>query len=140
MPYPPNLNTSDPRSPEYDHYDRDEAMDIIDAARHQVICATEALYNAFSAWEDLSVTDTGQDDAAALAPRIAELAGAFPACLENGYNPVSLRIAGELLEMAQLLMTLRATTRSRYLHKDLMGHVATVRALVSAIKQTEAKL
>lgn len=139
MPYPPNLNTSDPRSPEYDHYDRDEAMGIIDAAREQVSRATEALYDAFAVWEDLSVTDTGQDDAAALAPRIADLAAAFPACLENGYNPVSLRIADDLLLMAMRLMKLRATTRSKHFHADLRDQVRLVGSYISAIEKEEAR-
>lgn len=139
MPYPPNLNTTDPRSPEYDHYDRDEALGRIEEARADIWRAVDDICAASSVWEDLTATEPHQDWAAALAPRIADLATAFPACLENGNNPVLLSIADDLLQMALRLMKLRATTRSQHFHADLRDQVRLVGGYISAIEKEEAR-
>jgi hypothetical protein len=79
LPYPENLNTSDPRSPEYEHHDRDLAEAAIDEANLLLSQAGDAIYNAACKWEDCKVTDQSQEEAAAVAVKIAALANDFPA-------------------------------------------------------------
>lgn len=139
MPYPPNLNVTDHRSPEYAFFDEDEALGRIEEAKADLRNAVDDICAASSVWEDLTVTDPHQDYAAALAPRIADLATAFPVALDAGNNPVSFSIADDLLQMALRLMKLRATTRSAHFHADLRDQVRLVGGYISAIEKEEAR-
>jgi hypothetical protein len=137
--YPDNLNTTDPRSPEYPHHDRDEAEAAIDSAHEELRGAVGDVCLAASEWEDLFVREKEQQEAAELAPHIAALATDFPACLERGANPTGLTIAGELLDIALRLMKCRLTTRSRHMHGDILNHVLLLRGYVTAIEQEEGR-
>lgn len=139
MPYPCNLNTSDHCSPEYAFFDEDEALGRVEDANADISRATEALYDALTAWEDVTASQPHQDYAAALAPRIADLATAFPDALNAGYNPVSFSLADDLLQMALRLMKLRATTRSAHFHADLRDQVRLVGGYISALEAEEAR-
>lgn len=137
--YPENLNTSDPRSPEYDHYDRDEDEAAIDNAHEELRGAVGDVCLAASKWEDLFVREKEQQEAAELAPHIAALVTDFPACLERGANPTGLTIAGDLLDIALRLMRRRMTTRSTHFRKDIQDQVRLLRGYVTAIEQEEGR-
>ena len=137
MPYPPNLNTTDPRSPEYPHHDRDDALAAIEEMNLTLSKAGDEIYNAACAWEDCTATDKSQEEAAALSTHIAALATDFPACLERGANPTGLTIAGDLLEIALRLMRRRMTTRTTHFRKDIQDQVRLLRGYVTAIEQEE---
>ena len=139
MPYPPNLNTTDPRSPEYPHHDRDEALAAINNAHEELRDAVDAICFASSKWEDLCVTDKDQEEAAAVAVKIAALATDFPDCLERCFNPTGLTVAGDLLDIALRLMRCRMTTRSAHFRKDLEDQVRLLRGYVTAIEQEEGR-
>lgn len=139
MPYPPNLNTTDPRSPEYPHCDRDDAELVMHAAHKELRDAVDAICLASCNWEDLAVTNQDQEEAAAVAGRIADLAVDFPDCLERGANPTGLTIAGDLLDIALRLMRRRMTTRSTHFRKDIQDQVRLLRGYVTAIEQEEGR-
>ena len=139
MPYPDNLNTTDPRSPEYEHHDRDDAELVTHAAHEELRDAVDAICLASSNWEDLAVTNQDQEEAAALSTHIAALATDFPACLERGANPNGLTIAGDLLEIALRLMRCRITTRSTHFRKDIQDQVRLLSGYVTAIEQEEGR-
>jgi hypothetical protein len=139
MPYPPNLNTTDPRSPEYDYCDRDDALAAIESAHDELRGAVDDICATASAWEDLRVTDADQEEAAAIAVKIAALAADLPACLDRSANPIGLTIAGDLLDLALRLMQCRITTRSTHFRKDIQDHVRLLRSYVSAIEQEEGR-
>jgi len=139
MPYPPNLNTTDPRSPEYAHCDRDDALAALEEMNLTLSKAGDEIYNAACVWEDCTATDQSQEEAAALAPHIAARVTDFPACLERGANPVGLDRAGDLLELALRLMKCRMTTRTAHFRKDLEDHVRLLRGYVTAIEQEEGR-
>jgi|GEM_PF-3190300 len=139
MPYPENLNTSDPRSPEYEHTDRDEAIGRIEEAKADIGRAYLALCSAEIAWGDIDITDNDQEDAAALAPRIAALAADLPACLDRGANPNGLALAADLLDMALRLMKCRITTRSTLFCAGLRDRVWLMGNWIQSIEQEEAR-
>jgi hypothetical protein len=139
MPYPPNLNTTDPRSPEYNHYDRDEAEATIDSAHEELRGAVDDVCLAASKWEDLFVREKEQQEAAELAPHIAALVTDFPACLERGVNPTGLTIAGDLLDLALRLMRCRLTTQSKHFHNDVRDHVRLLGGYVTALEKEEGR-
>ena len=137
--YPENLNTTDPRSPEYDHYDRDEDEAAIDSAHEELRGAVDDVCLAASKWEDLFVREKEQQEAAELAPHIAALVSDFPACLERGANPTGLTIAGDLLDIALRLMKLRLTARSRHFHSDVRDHVRLLGGYIAALEKEERR-
>jgi hypothetical protein len=139
MPYPPNLNTTDPRSPEYNHYDRDEAEAAIDSAYEELRGAVDDICAASSVWEDLRVTDKDQEEAVVVAVKIADLAADFPDCLERGANPTGLTIAGDLLDLALRLMRCRLTTQSKHFHNDVRDHVRLLGGYVTALEKEEGR-
>jgi hypothetical protein len=139
MPYPPNLNTTDPRSPEYNHYDRDEAEAAIDSAHEELRGAVGDVCLAASKWEDLFVREKEQQEAAEFAPHIAALVTDFPDCLERGANPTGLTIAGDLLDLALRLMRCRLTTQSKHFHNDVRDHVRLLGGYVTALEKEEGR-
>lgn len=138
MPYPPNLNITDPRSPEYEHTDRDEAMHRIKEAAAVMACGHQRLISAEISWNDIDITDIDQEDVAALAPRIAALAADLPACIERGGNPDGLMVAADFLDMALRLMRCRITTRSTHLSAGFRNQVRLVNRYIQEIEQEEA--
>jgi hypothetical protein len=138
MPYPDNLNTTDPRSPEYPHHDRDEAEAALDEANALIDQATESLYDAFRAWEDnTKATDADQLDIAGLAAPIAALAHAFPHIMERNQTAHGVIIIGRILKVTERLMRLRLTQRSAHLHRGLKDDLDLLECTMGALERAE---
>jgi hypothetical protein len=134
MPYPDNLNTTDPRSPEYEHCDRDEAEAALEEANASIQQATESLYDAFRAWEDgTKATDANQIDIAGLAAPIAALAHAFPHIMERNQTAHGVVIIGRLLNVTERLMRLRLTKRSAHLQGGTYCNLKEVQDMMEAV-------
>jgi hypothetical protein len=137
VPYPQNLVTTDHRSPEYPHHDRDEAEYDVAVAQGQVSAAVDEICFASCKWEDIAVTDAANAEAADLAQPIAALATEFLKFIESGASGVRVQAAQKCLELAQRLMKLRLTTQSAYLHRGLADESALLDNSLRLIERAE---
>ena len=146
MPYPPNLNTTDPRSPEYQHHDRDEAeaqeealQDERDAIKQFAFCD---LKNSVAAWKDTPRTNEAQAAVfCELAPAIVRLANALPERLtvcrlysDTKNDTAILR----LLSVAERLTKLRFTNRSRVAQDFMADEIKALENSLGLIERAEA--
>lgn len=146
MPYPCNLNTSDPRSPEYSHWDRDQAEAEAleqqaerDAAKRKAVCDLD---NSVAAWEDTPRVDESQAAVfGELAPAIVRLADALPerltVCrlyLDTKNDTAILR----LLSVAERLAKLRFTRRSEPMQAVIADEIKALECSLLLIERAEA--